>query len=286
MRRYWLKLLTLWLLGILPGGEAVYRRLQNGVLRSTALDDDTLSIKTAVAKDYLHLISAQGPVTSYSPHLDIGAGWHPIIPLLLRAEGIPEHILADIAPLLRVSGIPAVAARLGQSVAAESTKDILKELGFRYFAPACPPYPLADGSVGLVTCTTALSYPPPSVVRAIHSEAARVLRPGGLYLATVGLIDYFALSLGLPRFLFLRYSEGLWRRLAARMITPLNRLRAADHRALFDGLPFTCLEWRLEGPGAADLAELVRSRPHAEWRQRFSDHELAHAKLVWLMRRD
>lgn len=268
------------LMAALPGGEALYARLQDAA-GSSLPDDGTLAAKSDLAHAYAAMITAHGiEIGRAGPHLDVGAGWHPVIPLLLRDMGVAEHVLVDIRPLLREGDVAAVARRLGLSVPAG-----LEALGMRYVAPARPPYPVADGSMGLVTCSRVLSYPPPSVVRAVHEEAARVLRPGGLYAAATELVDYYALGdPSLPRFNFLRYSQATWRRFYDNPFTPMNRLRAADHRALFDGLPFEILEWRLDGGTPEDIAELKRSRPHPEWR-RLPERELAYTGLTWLLRR-
>lgn len=286
MMRFLAKVAVQRLLSVLPGGERLYALAQNHATRSALPDAGTLAEKAGLGRLYADMIRAHGTaLAACSPHLDIGAGWHPIIPLVLREQGVAEHVLVDVRPLLRPGDVAWVAGQLGLAVPDGHRPDPLSALGMRYLAPASPPYTIADGSLGLVTCSRVLSYPPPPAVRAIHAEAARLLRPGGLYAAAVGLVDYYAASdPALPKFNFLRYSQATWARVYDNPFTPMNRLRAEDHRHLLDGLPFEVLEWRVEGGGPEDVAALKRSRPHPEWK-RLPDEELARTGLTWLLRR-
>jgi hypothetical protein len=287
MMRFLAKVAVQRLLAALPGGERLYSLAQNHATRSALPDPGTLTDKASLARLYAEMARTHGnDLNDCSPHLDIGAGWHPIIPLVLRELGVTEHLLVDIRPLLRPADLASVMRGLGMAVPDNLSPEApLERLGMRYHAPALPPYPVADGSMGLVTCSRVLNYPPPAAVRAIHTEAARVLKPGGLYAAAVGLVDYYAASdPSLPKFNFLRYSHATWKRVYDNPFTPMNRLRAADHRRLLDGLPFDVLEWRIEGGGPEDMMELERSRPHAEWR-RLPDEDLARTGVVWLLRR-
>lgn len=300
MIRFLLKVAVQRLLGAVPGGPAAYDWAQRGLTRSVAPTDDALREQRGRAEAVLALLHDALPgveIAELGPHLDIGAGWIPMIPLALRQHGIQRHWLVDIRRLLRPE--PAIAAgrwlddRRGPlpalSPPREATPAALEQwfdrLAIRDLSPAFPPYDIATGSVGLVTCWQVLQYPPREAVRAIHEEAARVLRPGGLYVAAIRLEDQYAAGdPALPRFHFLRYGGAAWKRWFDNRFAPMNRLRPSDHAGLLDGLPFERLVWRVDGGGPAELAELARCRPHPEFAA-YAPEDLAAIGLAFVLRR-
>lgn len=293
MIRFVAKVAVQRLLGAVPGGGSVYGWLQRrSILADLAAD---IRPKRRCALSYLDLLERHagwsGP--TIGTHLEMGSGWLPTIPLTFRRHGVARQILTDIRPYLLPRALPAIddvldgrpigtAAPVGDMAAATRW---LADRGIVYHAPVRPPFPVATGSIDLVTSTQILIYPPADGVRALHEEAARLLRPGGLYLGIVRLDDLYALAdPALPRFHFLRYGDATWRRWFDNPFAPLNRLRAADHRRLFDGLPFEPLLWRVEGGGPDDLEALRRSRPHRQYAD-WDEAELARTHILFLLRR-
>lgn len=265
MIRFLAKAATQRLLGAMPGGPAVYGLLQRHATRSTAPDAQTIADKHLLARQLVGWLTDAGvDPAALGPYLDIGAGWLPVVPLVLHRHGVAPQTWVDVAPVLRWPAVAAVARDLGLAADDRDLGRWLARHRFTYLAPALPPYPLADGSCGLVTCLQVLQYPKPHQVRALHEDVARLLRPGGIYIVTIRLDDQYALSdPALSRFNFLRYDKATWSRWFDNPFTPLNRLGAADHRALLDGLPFEVVAWHAAGGGPDELAELDRIRPAA-----------------------
>lgn len=287
--RFFAKVAAQRLLGALPFGPALYRRRQaRSVLAPEALDRNICD-KHQTALAHLALLREAGGIApaQVAAHLEIGSGWLPVVPLTFRRHGMGRQVLTDVDDLLCRDAVPALARTL-RAIDAGGTEcdaDPLASGAVAYHAPARPPYPVPAGAFDLVSCTQVLIYPPPAVLRALHEEAARCLRPGGLYLATIRLDDLYALSdPALPRFHFLRYSRATWARWFDNRFTPLNRLRPSEHARLLEGLPFERLAWRVEGGGPEELAQLARSRPHAEFAQ-LPAGELAATQLSFLLRR-
>ncbi|WP_448188446.1 class I SAM-dependent methyltransferase [Azospirillum sp. sgz301742] len=297
MIRFLAKVAVQHAIGALPRGPQLYDWVQRRVTRSIIAAPENVSHKRAVAISMKALVEAHGgvPIAEAGPHLDIGAGWLPVIPLVFRQFGLGEQVLVDIIRGLRPDTVFAAARLLDAGRGGlpalnppETCGDLdgwLSGLGIAYRAPAWPPYPLEDGRFRLITCTQVFQSPPAPVVRAIHAEAARLLAPGGLYAATIRLDDQYARSdPSLPRFHFLRYGRATWERWFDNPMASFNRLRASDHAQLFEGLPLDRLVWDEEGGGPAELAELACSRPHPEFAG-YRPEDMARTGLTFLMRR-
>lgn len=297
MIRFLVKVAAQRAVGALPHGPRLYDWMQRRVTRSIVATPENVRHKRAVALAMAALIETRGgiPIAEAGPHLDIGAGWLPVIPLVFRQLGLGEQVLVDIIRGLRPDAVFAAARlldaergglpALNPPEAGSDLEGWLSGLGIAYRVPARPPYPLDDGTFRLISCTQVFQHPPAPAIRAIHAEAARLLAPGGLYVATIRLDDQYARSdPSLPRFHFLRYGRAAWERWFANPMASFNRLRASDHARLFEGLPFDRLVWEEEGGGPAELAELARSRPHPEFAG-YRPEDMARTGLTFLMRR-
>lgn len=300
MIRFLTKIAAQRALAALPGGHRLYDWLQRRVTRSVVPNDDTIRDGSRRARRVLDLLRKACPDMAPSllgPHLDIGAGWIPMIPLALHQHGLRNQVLVDIQRALRPAAVFASARWLDERRGAlpplsppdaeseEALSDWLAQRAIRYVAPVYPPYDIADGSLGLITCWQVLQYPNAEAVRAIHAEAARLLRPGGLYIAALHLDDQYAIGdRKLPRFHFLRYGRATWARWFENPFTPLNRLRPSDHERLLHGLPLERLVWRVEGGGDAELAELARQPPHRDFAS-YAPADLAATGLLFVLRR-
>lgn len=300
MIRFLCKVAAQRLLGAAPGGSAVYAWAQRNVTRSFALTEETLAdqeTRPHLIASMLREACPEVDIPALAPHLDIGTGWLPMIPLGLRQQGLRGQWLVDVRSQLRpdpaIAAVRRLNARRGTLPALATPADSswpafrqwLRDLDIHDIAPATPPYELPTGGFGLVTCWQVLQYPPVAAVRAMHREAARLLRPGGLYAAEIWLDDQYASSdPALSRFNFLRYSHRNWARWFDNPMTPLNRLRLSDHATLIEDLPFDRLVWRAEGGGAAELAELDRCPIHRDFAA-YSPEDLATTRLTFVLRR-
>jgi SAM-dependent methyltransferase len=296
MIRFFLKAALQRAVGALPGGAGLYRSLQRGVSRSIMADRDAVLQKRAVALDYIARLARHDlTVRGCRLHVEIGSGWIPTIPLVLHQHGLTRQTLTDIHGDMTLNQTLAAAAILEAAeptaprfTAVQPGDDLRRWLGHHgidYRAPAQPPFDMPAGSADLVTCTQALMYPPRSAVAAIYAEAARLLRPGGVFIASLRLDDLYAgADPQLSRYNFLRYGDVTWQRWFNNRFTPLNRLRPSDHAALLAGLPFERLDWDIAKPGTEDLAALSRIPVHADF-ARYDRTDLAATAITMLMRR-
>lgn len=286
MIRFLAKVMIQRLLGALPGGHAVYGLLQRHGTRSIAPNPEAIANKEMLGRQLIGWLAEAGadPAT-LGPHLDIGAGWLPVVPLVLHRHGITPQTWVDVAPVMRWPAVAAVARQLGFDAGDPDLDGWLARHHCRYLAPALPPYPLPEGGFGLVTCLQVMQHPAPDEVAALYRDIARLLRPGGFCVVTITLDDQYALmDPSLSRFNFLRYDEATWRRWFANPFTPFNRLGAADHRAALSELPFDIVAWKTAGGGPDELAQLDRIVPAACFAHR-PRADLALTGLRFVLRR-
>ncbi len=275
---------------VAPGGERLYRLLQDRVTGSTRITKGTILQKMRAAQDYLHYLEQEplAPALSEATAVDIGAGWTPTIPLMFYAAGVDRQELCDVRRHMRVETVREVVdtfrdlmsehpdlfssyGRLPPEVQPGETLDTyLGRLGIRYMAP----YSLSElrGLDGpkIITCTQMLMHLSKPQVAQLFSELGAVLRMGGgVLLATVHLHDLYADSdPRLSPYNKWRYSPFVWERLINSNFMHYNRLTGADYRDLLQRAGLEPLAFEVPEPEASDLAELGRVRVHRAFSDR------------------
>jgi SAM-dependent methyltransferase len=284
---------------VMPGGMHAYLWAQEHVTRSIVPTEGVVRQKIDVGLLYHRALAEVTGRTTLpdGPHVDIGAGWHFTIPLLFWQLGCERQALVDVqayarrdivfevARLLGSMDMPLPRRALPKPDGPDALEGWLARLGIAYLAPVRAALPIADGAAGLVTSTEVLLHPTRAGVRSLFEEAARVLRPGGLFLGTIHLYDLYSnFDPRLSRFNFLRYDEATWERWFNGPLMRYNRLRASDYERLFDGLPFRAEVWDVRRPTPDDFAELARITPGPQFAC-YAAEDLASTDLFFVMRR-
>jgi SAM-dependent methyltransferase len=96
--------------------------------------------------------------------------------------------------------------------------------------------PFAGNTFDVVWCSDVMEHV--RNPRKTTAEVARVLRPGGIFLATIDLRDHYFLHDEKRWLECLRYPQGLWFAMTSNRSSFVNRLRASEWRALFRDLAF------------------------------------------------
>lgn len=237
-------------LGLMPGGERVYHALQRLVGTTAAIDHWG-------AKHLVMLMQQQGREPAGRTVLEIGTGWHPVLPLLCSLGDARRVVTLDInpwldwayaratlrhvrerldtfAPPLTVP-LDTLRARCAALADARSLRDFLDAARIDYRCPAdAVACGLPDASMDVVVSSNVLEHVPPRALEAIHREMHRVLRPGGLAIHRIDLSDHFSHNNARVSALnFLKFSEEEWRRYGGGRLGYQNRLRPSMHIDLF-----------------------------------------------------
>jgi hypothetical protein len=100
--RWWTKAAAMRILSLVPGGGSVYAWSQQHVTRSLVPNRGRVAHKIGVGLSYADWLEGNqcADALPAGTHLDLGAGWHPTIPLLFYALGCERQYLLDVKPVL------------------------------------------------------------------------------------------------------------------------------------------------------------------------------------------
>lgn len=274
------------LLSALPGGAGLYRYSQERITRSLVPTRARVTQKLDIGLQYWEWLQASHFTNGSPPgsHLDLGAGWHPTVPLLYYSLGLDRQYLFDVSPLLTRELVDETVKvfleivndpkwphrsrlrRLPKANASASLSwpDYLKEMGITYHAPYEGVDQEIAGTVDIATCTQVLYYLGWDTLTHICSQVHRSLRTGGKFLATIHLKDVNATAKnGLSIYNHLKFSPAAWDKWINSSLMTCNRYKARDYRRLLEQAGFKIVHFDVEGPTAADLQELNRIPIHA-----------------------
>jgi ubiquinone/menaquinone biosynthesis C-methylase UbiE len=248
--------------------------------------------ETSTIRDGLILIEWLGTVKG-AKVLEIGAGWQPMIPILLSLAGA-EVYMADLHRLIRhetfCSALDAIRQNRDEiserlrltpdavDCATRECQDMegrFRELGLTYLAPCdCRHLELKTGSIDIVTSRAVLEHIPPAVIADIFIEASRVLRPAGIMLHEVDHSDHWSHhDRTISAVNFLRYPDWLFRLTCINPQNYQNRLRHSEYLAMLKSTGFLVKrELRTVNPACVGI--LSEMRVAARF-QHFSPEDLA-----------
>ena len=252
MRRWILKALMQKTLASVPGGLALNYHLQ-GASRGDREKEARTRVEGLL--QHIRVVERFHPVRD-AVILELGTGWGAINAVLLSLLGAKVVIATDHLRHLRhktfvdtLRGIRAradlVAEAAGRTeteiletidriLGADDLDGMLRRASIDYRAPFdAGRTSLADSSVDIHYSFAVLAHVPEPRLRAIASEAARVLRKGGIAAHLIGLQDPYNTLNGGRKVNFLRYSERVWSFLSHNRIQYNNRVRASEHTANF-----------------------------------------------------
>ncbi|MEM7569463.1 MAG: class I SAM-dependent methyltransferase [Pseudomonadota bacterium] len=188
--------------------------------------------------------------------LEIGSGWFPTIPLIMRLLGAQKYYLTDINPYLDgvtyaatcrylLENIEALATRFGfdpdqarEKIAQWTT---IEEAGLTYLCP----FNIADvpdDALDLITSRTVLEHIPPQDLTALHAALKPKLKSAGLAVHVVDESDHFEhADHSISRVHFLTMSSAAWG-FANWAYDYQNRLRHHQFNPLFESAGYTVLD--------------------------------------------
>jgi hypothetical protein len=286
------------LFSLLPGGTRLYNFAQDHITKSTTATPGRVNQKVKVGLDFWNWLEREklSAQLTQGHVLDLGAGWHPIIPLLWYALGNNRQTLVDVFPNMtapraletiavfrQVVGevnwpqrallkrMPALPAPSGEATAAA----LLAPLGIEYRAPYGDFLQTHPAHFDVAVCTQVLQHIPKPVLQAIFKEVHGSMKPGGLFHATVHFVGQFrSPDLREGQYEHLRYSPEVWENRINSKLMGFNRLKGPDYRELLEGAGFRVREFRLTAATPEEVADLQRAGVHPSF-HRYSEADLA-----------
>ena len=274
LRKNWrLKAVLMALASRVPGGVFAYRFVQDRQAQHMNDADGLL----ARSVDLLALYSDGGGEIRGKDCLEIGTGWCPWLPLLLKVKGARRVVTLDLNPWLSIrtaSGttralaerIDGVAGRLevpradiekvlGPALSAKTLPEWLAAVGVEYLPKTeLQRAAFAAESFDVVFSSNVLEHVDANSLGTLHRESARILRPGGMVAHRFNPQDHFSFDdPNITGANFLKYSPAAWKWIGGSGLAYHNRLRCPQHRHLIDGAGFSI--------------ELQRTRPDRKAQQ-------------------
>lgn len=298
MARWHLDVLRHTCKGLVPFQDPL-RRLKRRVFPYET--DDLMD--RGLLEDGLRMIDAlrdAGAALERATVLEIGSGWHPVIPLLFHLAGAPRVLMADQSRLMDAALVasacrflerhrdevtarglraPVPAAALD---AAAPLDALLARFGLEYLAPV-DLAAIPDRSVDVVVSRAVLEHIPLKVLEAITAQCRRVLAPGGYICHVVDNTDHYAHGdHSIDYANFLKFDDWQWRLLTLGPLSFTNRLRHSDYRGLFERAGLRIVREH-RNVDARSLAALQSRRLAAPFRGR-DPEDLATATSLFVAR--
>lgn len=298
-----IKALMYKLLGVIPLGSTAYALAQRYLTESIEPTPERILQKVGVAKEYWAILQRHMPDYRAGElvHVDLGAGWIPVIPFFFYLKGINKQVLLDIRHNVRLETV-AASVRIFNQVLTElsDATDIrtlppitdneridtyFGRLGIRYCAPYRSEDVLSIKGKKFVTCTQVLLHLLPDEIRTTFAMIKKsLLERGGLFAANVYLYDLFAdTDPSISKFNKFKYSDFVWDRIISSHFLRYNRLTAQDYRQLLEEAGFEICEFNVSPPREDDVQELRTMKLARRFRQ-VPIEQLASRHLKWVVK--
>ena len=237
--------------------------------------------------------------------LELGTGWHPIIPIAFYLSGHTEIITIDIRPQLfpemvcQTIGwflklhdagrlrqfIPALKAekletlrKMATKVMIQEPRETLRQLHIQAWNLDARQLPLSDVSRDFFVSNNVLQDIPPVIMEGIFTEFRRVAKPNSLHSHFVDMSDMFChFDSSISNLNYLQFSESTWKLLTNKLQTQ-NRERITFYRELFkkEGL---CIKEELNN--YANLSDVKKLKLHPKFQSLpAEDIAVLHSHLV------
>jgi SAM-dependent methyltransferase len=288
-----------------PGGVRLNTRIQHvfGGLRDF---DGHVAVKISDWTTTMGYLSNVGFRVSGARLMEIGTGWHPVLPLCFVLAGARSIATFDIVRLLgetetfRLLGalemhVAKIAELAGENPATVHAKllewrrcknlgELLSKSRIEYFAPADGRVTgLEPDSIDLVYSNSVLEHVPREAIGGLMRESLRVLKPGGLVMHNVGCNDHYAFFDKSISFVnFLQYREREWS-FWNNAIQYQNRMRAPEFVEVAIQTGFEVISKKTHvRPGTLEALASMRIAPQFD---RFSRDEIAATTVDFIGRK-
>lgn len=236
----------------LPASHRLNNLLQRGA-GSLDLTEERFAEKYSMALRHIGRLEEHGIGITGGRVLEIGTGWHPIVPVAIALHGAREVLTIDIREHLRRGGVleaidafrlrrdrlggswsSSAADRLQEASHAATPLRMLQKLGVTRLVGRLEDVAIGERAVNAVVSNNTLEHVPTAELANLLEGSRRLVGPGGGASHAIDLRDHYAnFDPSLSVHNFLRYDEPRWRPFN-NALQFHNRLRAPAYRRAFE----------------------------------------------------
>ena len=190
-------------------------------------------------------IAKRGRTFANSVTLEIGTGWFPCIPLLLRLKGAEKVYLSDLTQHMDQVTFDETVRYLGKSLTSEEDVRGLESIAlssFEYLVPFDASV-LPDDSLDFIISRTVLEHISPDGLRGLFTSLRPKLKKDGLMVHLIDHSDHFEHhDKSISRIEFLTRSKRRHEFVNYFIRDGENRLRHHEYRPLFESCGFRAVD--------------------------------------------
>ncbi len=299
-----LKANALAVLSRVPCGRKFYQGLQRGLGTNRLQLDEYLGR----AIEIIELAREGGKESASGTWFEIGTGWWPVLPFVLYLSGADRIVTVDVNPWLSVARARECYQALGTKIDELSRRlnldpgevsrrhavglkhqqshlnEFLSACSIEYCCPSdAGNTKFEDGTLDVVCSSNVLEHIPIDVLKRIHAESRRTLRPGGLAVHRFDPADHFSFAdESITTVNFLRFNPRQWHWYGGSGLAFHNRLRGVEHQQIFEKAGFSIRVKRIR-TNTRSLEALQNGEiPLQPEFRAFSNEDLA-VEYMWLV---
>ncbi len=246
----------------IPFGREIHRKLQD--IAGTTRPDIQKHFKGRL--QIINQMQKYGIRVEGSSFMEIGTGWHPVVPILLYLFDAQKITTIDINPWLNrkslaetidmiykvINDISASCGigyddilskldtlRMLNDDTALSVDEVLQKVNIQYVCPMdASNTSFRDREYDCVMSYTVLQCIPQDIIRGIFTESHRILKTSGWNVHHIFTGDPFGCDPGISTLNFLKYPDSLWYWIGGSGLAHNNRLRCADYTTMLNDTNF------------------------------------------------
>ncbi len=213
----------------------------------------------------INLLQKNGTTRQGASALELGTGWEPVFPLLLRCAGFSRVVTIDLNRLLDISSCRRICrfihenrSFIGDSISVSTTsiesflegvdlsslETFQSSSSIEYRSPCdARALPFPDETFDVIVSNNVLEHISPPTLTSIFHEFHRVLKPDGRMAHAIDNGDHWSYDdSSITRVHFLQFEDETWQRMRCNPIDYQNRLRHFEYCRLLTETGFSLTE--------------------------------------------
>lgn len=268
MKKWILKAIIQKVITYFPFSFQINYFFQKYITKNVFLSDDFFNIMCDHFIELTEYCSLNGAEFKNIKVIELGTGWHPIIPVLLFITGVEEIVTLDLRSHVRKENLKLLLEKVVGNYEAnrfsqfpikiqkdrvEIVKDILnnfEKLSISEILSRCSiqqklqdanHLDFNDNSFDLCYSVNVLEHVDIDSIRGISAEFFRIGKSNSYHYHAIGVYDHFVhIDKSISKFNYLKYSDSIWKAIDNK-IQPQNRRRISYFRNTFNSIGYTIL---------------------------------------------